>query len=257
MTTINPKTVAERFAKAHHSYGTSAHAQHYIAHKLIQLLRQNLYHHANHLPSPDTVLEIGCGVGNFSRLLLEHYPAINKLWLNDLYPKVQDNLLPKHTAQLEYCIGDINVVSLPQRVDWVVSSSAVQWIYPQDKLFGRLYECLNPQGLLVLSSFSVDNCHQIRQLTEQGLCYYHQDEWAGLCQKSGFVVLDCTNEHYSLYFDHPYDILKHLKNTGVTGTTPFRWSKKSLQHFVDNYPKDEQGYALTYHPMYLIAQKMA
>ena len=63
-----------------------------------------------------------------------------------------------------------------------------------------------------------------------------------------------------LYFDDPKSVLQHLKATGVTATAKsHRWTKQSLQQFYLDYQQfyGEQGFSLTYHPIYVIARRIA
>lgn len=246
----NIQLISTRFAKAHDNYAKHAHIQNQITHQLMAFMQA--------MPlSPSCVLEIGCGVGNLTKQLLSHYPNIQQLILNDLYDAIQSNDLPAHTASVEYLLGDINQLPLPDAtMDLIVSSSALQWIYPLDGLIAKLANCLTKGGYLALSSFGVDNLQEIKQLTKQGLTYYHCNQLLALCQHHKLHISICFETHHTLYFHHPYDVLRHLKHTGVTGLGNFRWSKSALNHFINHYPDTpNQGHPLTYHPIYIIAQK--
>ena len=74
-----------------------------------------------------------------------------------------------------------------------------------------------------------------------------------------FEVIHAEEEVCTLYFDSPLEVLKHLKQTGVTGTEKKVWSRGRLQQFCENYSRlfsNEQGkVSLTYHPIYLLAKK--
>jgi len=54
-------------------------------------------------------------------------------------------------------------------------------------------------------------------------------------------------------------VLKHLKQTGVTGTEKRIWTRSRLQSFCKEYTtrfSDAAGNVnLTYHPIYIIARK--
>ena len=80
----------------------------------------------------------------------------------------------------------------------------------------------------------------------------------------GFEILYISEQIETLNFEHPKQILQHLKATGVTATASnFRWTKQSLQDFYLNYQQfsfqNEIGkalYPLSYHPIYCIARRM-
>jgi len=83
-----------------------------------------------------------------------------------------------------------------------------------------------------------------------------------LLQSLGFDILLQIEKQMTLYFEHPKQVLQHIKATGVQATAQgFRWTKSSLQDFYTGYqqfqdPKSKQ-YVLTYHPIYVIARKTA
>jgi len=82
-----------------------------------------------------------------------------------------------------------------------------------------------------------------------------------LLESCGYEVLMQEEQRLILEFEHPREVLKHIKATGVQATADgFRWSKSSLRLFYEQYqqfqlPDDSQKYPLTYHPIYLIARK--
>ena len=85
---IDKSQVALRFAQAGQSYVEHAIVQKQIAQHLFDLTQQycpELFKNA-----VENVLEIGCGSGNLSHLLLKNM-QIDHLILNDLYPEIQQH----------------------------------------------------------------------------------------------------------------------------------------------------------------------
>ena len=95
-------------------------------------------------------------------------------------------------------------------------------------------------------------------MTGQGLSYSSLDELKQQLEQNGFEVLLIESDFQYLYFEHPKAVLQHLKATGVTATSQnYRWAKQSLQQFYIDYEqfRDDHGYRLTYHPIYVIARR--
>ena len=110
------------------------------------------------------------------------------------------------------------------------------------------------------STFGENNLIEIKKLTGQGLNYYSSEVLKQKLEESGFEIVFIEEEQKHLYFDHPKSVLQHLKATGVTATAKsHRWTKQSLQQFYSDYQQfyDEQGFRLTYHPIYVIARRKA
>lgn len=248
---INKALVAQRFAKAGQSYVEHAVIQKQISAQLFEYLK------AYCPQSLVSVLEIGCGSGNLTHLF-QPYFQIEQLFLNDLYDDVEQHFLS--VDKINWLIGDIEQLILPQSLDAVISSSALQWMIDLPALLQRIHSALKPNAYFCFSTFGPDNLTEIKQLTGQGLNYDDLDTLQQQLKQQGFELLFMHQEHKQRYFDHPKLILQHLKATGVTATAKsHRWTKQSLQQFYLDYEQfhDEQGFRLTYHPIYVIARRAA
>lgn len=74
-----------------------------------------------------------------------------------------------------------------------------------------------------------------------------------------YKLLTAEESLIILKLDSPMDVLRHLKATGVTGVRYFQWNRKTIKDFTLSYKELystlEGQVTLTYHPIYLIAQK--
>lgn len=248
---INKALVAQRFAKAGQSYVEHAVVQKQISAQLFEYLKTYCSQ------SSDSVLEIGCGSGNLTHLFQFHFQT-EQLFLNDLYADVEQHFL--NLKHVNWLIGDVEQLTLPQSLDMVISSSALQWMLDLPALLQRIYAALKPNAYFGFSTFGPDNLTEIKQLTGQGLNYLGLESLKRQLEQQGFEILLIQQEHKQIYFDHPKSVLQHLKATGVTATAQsHRWTKQSLQQFYLDYQQfhDEQGFHLTYHPIYVIARRIA
>ncbi|MDO4896077.1 MAG: methyltransferase domain-containing protein [Moraxella sp.] len=238
---VNTQKVAQNFAKAHATYGKSAIVQHQMCHTLINLLMANL-------PDirPKSVLEIGCGVGNLTDIYTSIW-TLDALYLNDLYDV--------GIAGANLIIGDIERLDLP-KVDMVLSSSALQWIKDLPNLFKRIYHTLPKGGVFAFASFGGQNLSQIKALTGMGLDYYGMSDIKAMLGVVGFDVIATDQHQETLYFTHPKDILRHIKDTGVA-VGGRAWTRSSLVAFCDGYDSfaTDKGYPLTYDTLFVVAIK--
>lgn len=246
---INKALVAQRFAKAGQSYVEHAVVQKQISAQLFEYLKEYCQQNL------DSVLEIGCGSGNLT-YLCESYFQVEQLFLNDLYADVDQHFL--NLKHVNWLIGDIEQLTLPQSLGAVISSSALQWMLDLPALLQQIHAALKPNAYFGFSTFGPDNLTEIKQLTGQGLNYVGLESLKRKLEQQGFEILLIQQDHKQVYFDHPKSVLQHLKATGVTATAQsHRWTKQSLQQFYSDYQQfyDEQGFRLTYHPIYVIARR--
>ncbi|OAV12226.1 methyltransferase domain-containing protein [Moraxella catarrhalis] len=263
----NPNKIAQRFCKAHQNYRTHAAVQAKMARQLVAYLKMvkadnikntgiqpcqvKQHKHISRL------LEIGVGSGLLTDALFEHF-SVDTLYLNDLYDNIQTNALPKD-VDANYLIGDIGMIDLPKTLDGVISSSALQWIYPPDMLFKRVFQTLTAGGFFAASTFVEGNLSEIQALTGRGLPYDTPKQLMVRLNQAGFMIDEFKADEQVLYFDSPMAVLRHLKATGVTavGTEQACWSKQSLTKFCQNYQQfhTDAGYTLTYRPLLFVAHK--
>lgn len=248
---VDKALVAQRFAKAGKSYIEHAVVQKQISAQLFEYLKA-------YCPNTfDSVLEIGCGSGNLTHLFQTHF-QFDQLFLNDLYEDVDQHF--STIENIAWLIGDVEQLHLPQSLDAVISSSALQWMTDLPTLLHRIHDAIKPNAYFGFSTFGADNLTEIKQLTGQGLNYISLEFLKRQLEQQDFEVLFIEQEVKQIYFDHPKSVLQHLKATGVTATAKsHRWTKQSLQQFYLDYQQfyGEQGFSLTYHPIYVIARRIA
>lgn len=241
-------TIAKRFGTAMKSYDDHAHAQKHICQTLAKLLAS--------LPalSPSRILEIGAGTGQLTRQLSPLYGGA--IWdISDLCFVLPH--LPKNLSLGTFYQGDFEkspLQSAKQRYELIVSASTVQWFDDPQGFVTSCHRLLKDGGYLLVSTFSPDNLWQIKTLTGVGLSYPSLDDWRTFL--NDFKLLTLYERPIVLHFDTPKQLLIHLKKTGVTGLGT-AWTKSRLTQFYSDYERHrtKNGLALTYAPIYILAQK--
>ncbi len=248
---MHKSRITRCFSQAHDTYDQQAFAQKKIAKTLSQQINQTVC-----LDDSAKIWEFGCGTGDFSLLLLQHF-APQKVTLNDLTPLSATCLNKLQAFDYTFAQGDMEQMDLGDATcDLICGSSAIQWFADIPQFIDKCHRALNPGGYLAFSSFLSQNLIQIRSLTGVGLHYYNTTEWEELLRD--FEILVLQSEEIDLLFESPMAILKHLKATGVNGIGRQRWTPSLLNDFVAKYTQryNQHGkVVLTYHPIYIIAKK--
>lgn len=235
------------------------------------------------------IAEFGCGTGCYSRLLLRTLQP-ETLLLNDLCPEMEECIhdlltgggrLPcapqagnasgvlydadvelygssPATTAVSFLPCDAETLDFPQGTDLITSCSTLQWFADTERFFARCHHFLSDGGILAFSTFGKKNMREIHTLTGHGLEYLSLDNLKVLLSPR-FEILYAEEEIVSLPFGTPLEVLRHLKQTGVTGTEKKVWTRGRLQSFCDEYIRmcgnDDRSVSLTYHPIYVIARK--
>lgn len=219
------------FNKKFDSYDENAIVQKRVASHLIKLIKEI----KNDKNSFESILEIGCGTGIFTREFLKSYSP-NKIILNDFF---QVERFLNNIPYNSFLVGDILKIELP-KVETIVSSSVFQWISPLEDLIEKLSFCKN----LYFSIYISGNLKEINEHFNISLDYLEVDEIENILKKY-FTKVKYKKESISLEFNTPLDALRHLKNSGVTG-----FKKSSISKI-----KSFSSKTLTYEIGYFLCEK--
>jgi malonyl-CoA O-methyltransferase/biotin synthesis protein BioG len=248
--------IARRFARARNSYPHEARVQQQMAEKMLRLLLA-------HTPADRLrrVVEFGCGTGSYSRLLQDALHP-DSLLLNDLCPEMEECVAPLLAAgggATRFVAGDAERLPLPAGTDLITSCSTLQWFDHPERFFRRCHHSLGAGGYLAFSTFGCRNMQEVRAVTGNGLDYLPVEALTAMLAPR-YTLLHAEEETVILAFPTPLDVLRHLQQTGVTGTGNSVWTRGRLQQFADRYTlrfgnPATGSVSLTYHPIYIIAQK--
>ena len=120
----------------------------------------------------------------------------------------------------------------------------------------KLSSTLSPGGILAFNTFTPHNLHEIKELTGEGLTYPTAGqlrEWLS----TYFRIVHEEEGNIALTFQHPLEVLRHLKYTGVTANASSVWTRGKQERFCRDYqerfPSADGGVTLTYRPLYILS----
>ncbi|MCD8194622.1 MAG: malonyl-ACP O-methyltransferase BioC [Tannerellaceae bacterium] len=250
---IDTQQVCRRFSRAIPSYDRHARAQQQICHRLAGLVSRYAGDRFGR------ILEIGCGTGGFTRLLKQQC-QVEEWVINDLcagYEKQIREIIAT-SGSMHFIAGDAEKIAFGGKFDLILSASAIQWFTAPEAFLKRLGGNLPTGKTLILSTFVPGNLQEIHTLTGRGLVYPEKQLYVNWLNND-FNLLYNQEEEIVLTFDDPYQVLQHLKYTGVTATGSGSWTRKMVQDFSTRYRNlfstGNNQVKLTYRPLYLVAVK--
>jgi trans-aconitate 2-methyltransferase len=227
------------------------------------------------MKSPEKIIDIGCGPGNSTRILLEKWPE-SKITGVDNSPAMIERA-KKDIPQLDWQLIDAGKDEINGKYDIVFSNATIQWIPNHYELLLKLSKIITDNGLIAIqlpSFWDMPIGKTIAQVAEN-------KRWAAATKKvtSQFTIhdysfyynqlsklfrnIDIWETHYMHIMDSHQAILEMIASTGLR---PYLANLKSEQDREDfknsvlenirvNYPKQEDGKVIfPFHRMFFIAQ---
>ncbi len=248
---IDKALIIERFSKALDSYNSEAFVQKDIAQKMISVIN-------GFFTSPCiSLLEIGCGTGIFSKMLIERLHPYRAV-LNDICPRAEKSILSLLDDTISFQPGDAEICHFPGNHNLIASCSTLQWFSDPGYFFKRCHALLADNGYLAFTTFGTENMHEIKEVTGNTLPYRTKEELEQILDED-YELIHSEEDIIKLAFTSPLKVLYHLKHTGVSAVKKQKWTKKDLlvfcEKYIDKFGNNDGTVSLTYHPVYIIARK--
>ena len=241
---MNKELIKKRFSRKLNSYNENAHIQKQMAEKLISMLEKNFN---------SDILEIGCGTGLLTELAVKNlsyktYTAIDIVSGCEKYIK-------KISPDIDFVSFDIEeyIEQNNKKYDLILSNASLQWVKDLPGFVKKLTEKLNPDGMLLFTTFGTENFREIYYVVGKTLSYFYVKE---LKEKLGNYNPLIDEEIRIMAFKTPKDVLKHIQSTGVNALSSESWTKRDLVNFEKEYNVFcTNRPVLTYHPIYIKIKK--
>lgn len=266
---MHKEQVVKRFNRSAETYDQYAVVQKKMAHRILLTLQTLDLKVKN-------ILELGCGTGYLTRLLLDHYPRA-EVTAVDLAEKMIETARQKTepSARVRFFVGDAENLdqNLLGTFDLIVSNAMIQWLVSPRETLSGWASFLKPNGWLVASTFGPDTFQELRALfqrveEEMGIepkqhliSMRTPDEWRRLFQEADFHdvrYLECR--HRAEYRDCR-DFLQSIKGTGASYNeaklnmvTSGRVLLRVMDEYNRTYPS-ENGVSATYHLVQIRGRK--
>ena len=245
---LKKQEIRKKFSRAADSYDNYAKVQTEVAQSLAAKLSLS-----QDTAGVKTILEIGCGTGNFTSLLADKFPAakiialdFSKEMIAKASQKLRNNTIEFICAEGEEFLEETAAKSF----DLVVSNGSLQWFSDHDQALKNIARVLLPGGAFLCSIFGPDS------LKKLGLGLKVLFGYPGNVAADAFPDVRTLQQSLNAYFtqgtveqeliekqyESVHDLLVHIKKTGTGGwhqhgspaLTPARL--KQLDHwFVKTY----------------------
>ena len=246
-------------ARARTSFGRAANT--YDAAAILQKqVREEMLNRLDLIKlTPQTILDAGCGTGAASHALQKRFVKSQVISLDFALPMLQKTRVGSDTAGLMHQIKNMlsgvkhnlvcaDIESLPlasKSVDLVWSNLAIQWCNDLDATLLEFYRVLQPEGLLMFSTFGPDTLKELRVATgrQDGMTsvsrFIDMHDIGDALVRAGFSAPVLDVERFTLTYDDVKSVMRDLKSIGAHNATDGRarglLGRGFLQKLESNY----------------------
>lgn len=220
---LRKQAIQKKFSRAADSYDSFAKVQTEVAQKLAAKITLS-----KDTARISTILEIGCGTGNFTSMLRENFPAA-KIVALDFSPEMIAKARHKlDKANIEFLCAEGEEYlgkAAEKSYDLVASNGSLQWFSDHDSSLKNIARILRPEGVFLCSIFGPDS------LKKLGLGLKTLFDYPGNVAANEFPDVNTLQQSLSHYFtegtieqeliekqyESVHDLLVHIKKTGTGG----------------------------------------
>ncbi len=172
------------------------------------------------------ILDIGCGTGNYTKLLREKFPSaeITAMDISRDMIEITRKKLPGHL--MEAMVADAETENLKERFDFITSNSSFQWFENLEKTLIKYRALLSKNGLLLFSTFGPLTFKELKDCLRES---YEEDmeissshfidkkEIEEILEKIHFRKKRIEEEIITEHYPSLLDLLSSIKYTGTRG----------------------------------------
>jgi len=260
---VNKKAVARHFSDAASHYDAWATAQARIAQGLVSRLPDGL--------RPRRVVDLGCGTGLLSALLLTRFPEAAFIGLDMAQGMVEAcRRRWSGLARAQFLVGDAeNPAFCPIAADLITLGCVIQWFARPEETLRRWIDALAPGGaiacaILLRGSFGELDAAYRRALGSPfpGLKLWDAATAPELARRAGLAIARLDEENVATEYESARAALRSFRRIGATieGQPGYRrLAPGQVRRLLDVYGRGNgapEKITVTYRVQYLVASKL-
>ena len=214
--------IAREFSRFASSYGHVNSIQKEVASQLVAQIEPQNYSH---------IIDLGCGSGEVYKNLVSSKIDFEYFVGVDIAPNMLE-LHPKEARVELLNIGFDNPALQEHRYDLVLSASALQWSQDLNATLLNISALSNQCYFAIFTANTFKHLHKVAGISSPIYSQQYLQEKLDAHFDASYSL-----NHYKLYFDSTYEMLRYIKSSGVSGGQK-KLSYKQTKELIEHYPLD-------------------
>jgi trans-aconitate 2-methyltransferase len=176
---------------------------------------------------PKSILDIGCGPGNSSQVLLQRWPDALLTGIDNSVNMIEKakSSYPNNT----WIVADASEYTSNTKYDIVFSNATIQWLPNHESLFNKLFNLTKDGGVLAISTPRFDemllseaiskvvNKDRWKEATKgcAELFTYHDFKYYYDLMSKGYKSVEFWQTDYIHVLESQYSIIEWIRSTGM------------------------------------------
>lgn len=261
---IDKKRLRQQGNRSAHSYDEYAIVQKKIAHRLLHDLQSLAF-------QPQYILELGCGTGYLTQLLVDHFPEaqVTAIDLSEQMIHVAQANMEFH-PRVQWKVGDAEQVDdlLQGSFDLIVSNAMIHWLETPEETIAKWLQWLRPDGWFFATTYGPEHFQELHTLFQEvemdyGIRpeqhappFYTSEKWVQLV--GGLKDVSATESWDRLSYANCRTFLHSIQRTGESYSQSRSIKRTLLTEVIKRYDRayrTREGVYATHHWVHLHGQK--
>lgn len=245
---LDKRVIEENFSKHARDYDQHSEVQNLSASILIKEITSDNF---------SNILDIGCGTGNYTKLLREKFPKaiIKAVDISEEMIKVAKEKLGK--SGVEFIIADAQSLNLEEKFDLISSNASFQWFQDLKADLLRYKKALKEGGFILFSTFGPKTFFQLhsclkeffgKPLSISASNFLKRGEIETILNGI-FKEVRVKEKIYNQDYDSLLGLLESLRCTGTRGEAlrgEIFWTPRRVASIEEIYKKKFKNIVATY-----------
>jgi malonyl-CoA O-methyltransferase len=249
------KDIIERnFSRSAERYEAYCQVQNYAAGNLIKLAEAG---------SAANILDIGCGPGNYTRLLRERFAEASITGVDISKDMIRVAKSRGGDRKTRFIAGDAETMEFEGKFDLVTSNASLQWLGDFAGAVGKFKRMLSESGYMLFSSFGPGTFEELdwalkeigRDVSIMSQSFIGREAIEGILAKD-FGHVHAAEELVKKEYESLWELLNAIKYTGTRGAGLMGKSlgKREISELEKIYKTKFGGIIVTYQIFYCRAK---